>query len=636
MEYPPCINPHCKSHGKSHPNCQCYGPMADGGEVTHFCDSKQTHKEGCEYFRERSEHFAEGGAVDFTPDAQQAPQGQIDFQPDDQTAAAEAKYGDVRGMAKTAALGAMEGLAGPFGTAAMNQVGVGPEEQEGLKKANPGTYYGTFGAGLIGPAAIGYEGPSQANVVAKGATAVAEALGFEGVAKVATKMSVENALLAVSSELSKTINQDPSTIQQAVTHVGLSSILGGVGGAIFGKAGELWTSKLGPKAEEFAASFQGGLNKLSDAPKDLPSYEHDYYEPIKNLVRPSAPLDISQEGLDAAKGITPAPTPSPVGQKFADFIHKKAVDAASELMSDTAGSLAGSLSGIPGGRYIGAMIGHYALKPMVKTIMPTLLKPILEAAPSGEGLRAAFQAIGAVAKGDALINEVSKGLFQTGNKALFDQLSPDKYKLDSLSKRVDSLSQNQEAMMNVGGSIGHYLPQHQIALAATAQNAVTYLSSQKPRPYSGLALDKPLQPTPAGAAVYNRTLGIAEQPLSILGRVKSGTVSPKDIQDLKALYPSLHAAMAQKIVQHMVEHMAKDGTIPYRTRAGLSTFLGQPMDSTFTQPAIMAAQLTHMPKQPPQQPQGEARKKKGASAISKSVKMAQTPLESRQEALNKA
>lgn len=58
--YPPCINPTCKSFGKSHPNCLCYsGPggssleegYAEGGRV---CSGP--HHESCE-------HYADGGQV---------------------------------------------------------------------------------------------------------------------------------------------------------------------------------------------------------------------------------------------------------------------------------------------------------------------------------------------------------------------------------------------------------------------------------------------------------------------------------------------------------------------------------------------------------------------------------------------
>lgn len=46
----PCKNTACKSHGKPHPNCRCYGDMAEGGEVGNYCDKQQDHKEDCEYY----------------------------------------------------------------------------------------------------------------------------------------------------------------------------------------------------------------------------------------------------------------------------------------------------------------------------------------------------------------------------------------------------------------------------------------------------------------------------------------------------------------------------------------------------------------------------------------------------------
>lgn len=48
----PCLNPNCKSHGKPHPNCRCYGSFAQGGSVEHFCLSKQGHKPKCQYYTE--------------------------------------------------------------------------------------------------------------------------------------------------------------------------------------------------------------------------------------------------------------------------------------------------------------------------------------------------------------------------------------------------------------------------------------------------------------------------------------------------------------------------------------------------------------------------------------------------------
>lgn len=72
--YPPCINPSCKSYGKSHPNCLCYGgarkgdylPMAEGGEVENYCGANRMHFKGCEY-------YSDGGDVQQSPPPQKPP-----------------------------------------------------------------------------------------------------------------------------------------------------------------------------------------------------------------------------------------------------------------------------------------------------------------------------------------------------------------------------------------------------------------------------------------------------------------------------------------------------------------------------------------------------------------------------------
>ena len=79
--YPPCINTNCRSYGRRHDNCLCYGNtsdaginygMAKGGVVDgHFCSTNRRHNPKCEY-------YAEGGDVL----EQQAPQ-QFQDNPED-------------------------------------------------------------------------------------------------------------------------------------------------------------------------------------------------------------------------------------------------------------------------------------------------------------------------------------------------------------------------------------------------------------------------------------------------------------------------------------------------------------------------------------------------------------------------
>jgi len=55
----PCKNSSCKSYGKSHPNCRCWGSMAQGGSVQSYCDKSQPHRRDCKYFKDGGEVHTE-------------------------------------------------------------------------------------------------------------------------------------------------------------------------------------------------------------------------------------------------------------------------------------------------------------------------------------------------------------------------------------------------------------------------------------------------------------------------------------------------------------------------------------------------------------------------------------------------
>lgn len=64
----PCLNPNCKSEGKSHPNCKCYGGMADGGKVASYCAKGMPHQKDCEYYADGTDtDTASSSSSDDTP-----------------------------------------------------------------------------------------------------------------------------------------------------------------------------------------------------------------------------------------------------------------------------------------------------------------------------------------------------------------------------------------------------------------------------------------------------------------------------------------------------------------------------------------------------------------------------------------
>jgi hypothetical protein len=554
-------------------------------------------------------------------DSNQAPKGapsQSQGQSFDALVPDEDKYGG----AGEQVLAAGEGLAntltgGLYSVAAAKAdeaLGLDPSYHEHVREENPVSY----GAGQVGGILTG------AGAI-KGAAALGETAAAELGGGLATKFGVENALFTLGDQISKSVSQNPDSIQTAALHVGLSGILGAGAGKILGKASELWMSKFGEEAEGFAKGFTDNLKSKSSIQEG----------PIPGF--PPAPgTPLFKEAVEEAAAPM-APKGSKLGQKVSDFLSKKAVNAVSEGVADAAGAFLGHGLGIPGGSFVGGMLGHQFLKPILTQSLPALLKPLIQGEASGTGLRAAFQAVNSIVKGDALLSKAAKAVFETSSADMQGlSLEPDDKTISQLREHLNDLEGHPEALMNVGGDIGHYMPGHQTALAATTQNAVDYLNSQKPRDIQPGLLNKPMQPSKSQESAYNRTLAIAEQPLSVLQRLHDGTLSGKDVADLHALYPAIAPQIIQRVQTHMIEHMSKEKVVPFKLRRGLSLLTGQPIDSTFTQPSMAAAQAVHMPAQPPQQAQGKASAKKSTAKVGKSAELAQEPSQARQTALSKA
>jgi hypothetical protein len=169
----PCRNPSCKSYGKPHPQCRCYGDHAEGGDAA-FCSADRTHNEACEYFAggggvvdpndvipdEVSHHGADVDPSDIIPDeidpsdviidktgpVRQASDKSVPFDdlpedtavpfddlPDDESPATE-RYSTPGQQLATAAEGLAQGIAGPAATAAeLEYSKLNPSSQRAVK-----------------------------------------------------------------------------------------------------------------------------------------------------------------------------------------------------------------------------------------------------------------------------------------------------------------------------------------------------------------------------------------------------------------------------------------------------------------------------------------------------------------------
>lgn len=540
---------------------------------------------------------------------------QSGFIPDSEFVSDQDKYGgSLEQMGKAGLEGVAEGVAGPLGPLAETKLlGIDPKDIQGRAEANPIIHGAGQVAGLALPG-------GQGSLLGEVGAAAGELGGASKAIQGALNIGTQAALFQTGSELSKEVLGNPDSIQTAAINVGLSGLLGaGLGGGL-GKVSDLWSSKLGPKAQEFTEGLQSALQEKeplgSFDPFRKQAYEGQGFDPSLDFLNKKVEQAVSNS--------------SEAGAKTADLIHKKALEMAKEAASAGLGAAVGRMTGIPGMGKFGALFGQRALRPLMDTILPPILKPLLEKAPSAEGLKAAIDGLLSVEKGDRMATEAAKAIFLGATKAVPSALLPSDKHLDSLDKKTQEMANNMDSLLDMGGAIGHYLPDHSTALAKTAVNALQYVNSQRPLPTPGGPLDKPIEPLNAQKEAFKRTLTLADQPLSIMNHIQAGTLTPKDLQDLQAMYPALYPKLMNKITDAMISHKASGGEVPYRTKMGLSLFMGQPMDLSLVPSSIMSAQASHHRQDQPQALQPQRGRPPSASSlkgISQSASAYRTPLQ---------
>lgn len=269
-------------------------------------------------------------------------------------------------------------------------------------------------------------------------------------------------------------------------------------------------------------------------------------------------------------------------------------------------------------------------KETLKKIIPIIGPQMMNAQSDPDALRSSIDFLHSSLKGhDSLDGHIGKTL--GSDKTSIDH---DEDGIENLQKYLQEIKEKPEELLNVGGNLGHYLPDQAAGLGAMAATATEYLNAIKPMPSQGASLDEVMAPDKNSMDQWNRHLGIAQKPQVILQYVKEGTLLPQDLLTLQTIYPGLYKSMVQKAGESLIEAKTKHKDIPYHQKQSLSLLLGEPLDSTMT-PESMQAIIRSAG---PQQAQVQQNKKKGpqkASAvelkqINKVDEMYQTPSESRQ------
>lgn len=278
--------------------------------------------------------------------------------------------------------------------------------------------------------------------------------------------------------------------------------------------------------------------------------------------------------------------------------------------------------------YLFGQVGKWLGRDVPDAIRLSFLKFLGHSGPVDPGaFKATVDFFHAAMKGESSVNKGVKSLFKAGQD-VGPSIYIDDKRREKLDKKIQSLVADQSPLVDVGGDARYYLPEHGQEMAATAARAFQYLSSLRPSEDKPGILDEPREPSQFEKSRYDNALTIAEAPLSILQHVKEGTITHDDIMDLRSIHPGLYDRLSHKILEQVMNVTSKSEHIPYRTRIGLSMFLGQGLDATM-QPQSIAMNQPQAPQQPQSQQGPQKATVSGTKNLQSLVTSMQTPDQAR-------
>ncbi len=656
----PCQNPSCSSHGQPHPNCRCPAPLAEGGEAESYCASDRKHMADCEYYAEGGEIDPNKVVLDSAPSVEaidpdkvklddsaiDPSQVQID-EPKEPGWQEHAKTG-IEAAGRALTFGATDALQRGVRSVAEQysddpdfwapkQADVKARSESTEAKAAEGV---ATAAGLISGAGA----PGFISGLAKGAIpAVAKnSPMFIKAGAAAVRTAIEMGALQSGDEISNALlgKGDPEApVTAALAHIAMSTALGFGAGGLFNVTGQ--AALKGLQAVE--ASRIGTTAKNMIAGMGIASKMHEMGIPIED----AADYVHHNFGL--------------VGKEYEAL--EPGIKAYSKGLKNTATAVGGGLGGAIGstvggttGTIIGERMGEKLFTPMVEKILnkaipkankyvyPAVLKALSEG--NTDGIFQAIDYASKISNGARQITSGVDNLFKAGASKAVDMGAFDSDKeREKLNHAIESgglNSQIQEDLNNQehsqemyaeGGKvsadeshhvdhIGTIFPEQAALLGAAKTRIYNYLNQARPQPpVNQLPFDKHVV-TNEKQRSYNKALDIANAPLSILNKVKDGTITSEDMRHFVSMHPELHKHISQAILSRAANKHIDDEQRPsYRMKQSLSMFIGKPLEVTMTPSNIIAAQSTFQPKQSPgdqsNQPQGANKAKRGTAPLSK-------------------
>ena len=485
---------------------------------------------------------------------------------------------------------------------------------------------------------IGNIAGQTATLAALPETKILKGVGYlSKIGSAALDQSLKMMALQSGVEGSKYLTGDGDPSGVVASHIAKAGGIGLVSGGLYG-AGTSGASKL------LGTTNVG--NKVASA---ITGFGHGLAYPAEKAVALSESMIPAEEraGIDAGA--------FKAGQKFASVAHGKAAGAVGKGLASMAGSVIGHAVGGTYGQVTGAMAAPFfeeLLEPTIGKAATNLVGvPILKSASKGnfQGIQDLVNYGTCAAKGQNMLSKGIEGLFSSGANEIINP-QPDEKKREHLRDYMEAGGadkQTQDASKSIepiqgfaqGGEVqlppltqsntlASEMPAHNMMLSAAKGRVSTYLNSVRPLPRLNKLPYDTDEEHPQKKREYNQMLDLANQPLSILGKIKSGDLTSTQLTAFKSMYPELHSELSKKIHEKIINnHIDEEKKPPHHMRQALSLFLGQNLDSTLNQLNIAAAQAVFMTQKQNQQ---NVEAKQG-QALSKMGNSSQTPGQAREK-----
>lgn len=574
-------------------------------------------------------------APDFIPD-DQMPDTAPDFIPDEKPMGS-GKYESTGQQLGTAAEGVAQGVAGPLATLAeqglskLGVPGMSDEDIQGRRATNPGIFSASEAAGLTGSMLTGV---GEAGLLAKGLEHIPQgATFFSKVGSKAIQGMIQMGIIQGGDETSKALLGQGDPASAVAAHIAEAGAVGLLSGGVFGAA----ETGVGKALKHLESQKIG--NKI---PSWLAGIGHAASFPGQDIV-PAA-----QSALTDAETREFSDQAFKHGQKFFDRYFKEVPKYVARVAAPTLGAKLGGMGGAAASLAI-----EQALEKAAPGVSQKIAPAILKAAASGKvkNFSDIINHATKISKGFNKINLGVESLFKSTGPSAINYLETSEKENEKLRKYMEEggvdealRDENQSSPEGFaqGGQVdpgngqlsdvAHVYPEQHVLMSAAKARISNYLNSMRPvqnptkLPYDSHHKD------PHAEREYNKALSLANKPLSVLGHIKKGTLVPKQVDAIKTMYPELHQEISKKITERIAKGQLKDEKKPpYHVRQAMSLFMGTNLDSSLTQPNIMAAQNVFA-----QQKAQKNQQSNSNSALSKLGTGAMTNDQSREQRRNKS